>query len=259
MTSKWLRVVPLIVALAVLGAACGGDDGDETSDPGQGSETPADTAAADQEFCDAYVEAQQAVIAASAGGEAGDIESLLQAAEEVAPDVVASDLTTVLTTVREASENEDDSAFESEEFTTADEAIDSFLAENCDYESHAISAVDYAFEGVPSSLEAGKVTFDWTNDGEEVHEMLILRFKSDETQLEDLLEMSDRQAQKKIDFIGASFGPPGTQDIETLDLAAGRYAMVCFIPVGATDLDALEKAQGPPHVTKGMSAEFTVE
>lgn len=257
-----MRVIPLILALALFGAACGSDDDGGSTGTGSGSATGAageDTSELDQAFCDAYVEAQSAVLAASAGGDSGNIESLLQAAQEGAPEELAGQLETVVSTVTKAAEKGDDSAFESEEFTSADEEIDAYVADNCDYESHEISAVDYAFEGVPPTIPAGKVTFEWSNDGDEVHEMIIVRFKNDDAKLEDLLKMSDKEAQKQVDFAGASFGPPGTEDIETLDLAAGHYAMVCFIPVGATDLDALEKAKGPPHVMKGMSAEFTVE
>jgi hypothetical protein len=39
----------------------------------------------------------------------------------------------------------------------------------------------------------------------------------------------------------------------------GRYAAVCFLPVGSTDQQALETADGPPHASEGMVAEFEVE
>jgi hypothetical protein len=48
-------------------------------------------------------------------------------------------------------------------------------------------------------------------------------------------------------------------------LEPGRYAMVCFIPVGFTPEVAAEAAasgtepEGAPHFTEGMIAEFTVE
>ena len=52
---------------------------------------------------------------------------------------------------------------------------------------------------------------------------------------------------------------------------AGRYAIVCFIPVGANPQEYMQRMQesqggppqgseddGPPHITKGMFAELTV-
>ena len=44
----------------------------------------------------------------------------------------------------------------------------------------------------------------------------------------------------------------------------GRYAIVCFLPVGATDelLESEGPPEGesaPPHVSQGMFAELTVE
>jgi uncharacterized cupredoxin-like copper-binding protein len=122
-----------------------------------------------------------------------------------------------------------------------------------------VTAVEYAFEGVPETLPSGNVAFSFSNEGEEVHEMLMVRYKEETTTIEDLLELSDRQAQKKIEFLGASFGPPGAEDTETKALTPGKYALLCFVPVGATSEEAAETAQGPPHVARGMSAEFTVE
>jgi hypothetical protein len=70
--------------------------------------------------------------------------------------------------------------------------------------------------------------------------------------------------------------PPGAPDpivaVGDVDLAEpGRYALLCFIPIGADPqeyLDAIAAdgggkpegvADGPPHFTAGMYAELTVE
>ncbi|MDQ3981836.1 MAG: hypothetical protein M3271_04050, partial [Actinomycetota bacterium] len=111
----------------------------------------------------------------------------------------------------------------------------------------------------PETLPAGIVTFGFSNEGDEVHEMLIVRYKDPSTTIEDLIELSDEQAQEKIDFLGASFGPPGATDTESKELAPGKYALVCFVPVGSTSPKAARNADGPPHVARGMSAEFAVE
>jgi hypothetical protein len=43
--------------------------------------------------------------------------------------------------------------------------------------------------------------------------------------VEELVELSDKEAQKKIDFLGASFGPPDAEDFETKTLEPGKYAV----------------------------------
>jgi hypothetical protein len=92
-----------------------------------------------------------------------------------------------------------------------------------------------------------------------MHEMLMVRYKDPSTTIENLVKLSDKEARKAIDFLGASFGPPGATDTESKELTPGKYALVCFVPVGSTSEKAARTADGPPHVAKGMSAEFTVE
>lgn len=250
------RTLALVVATGLLLSACGGDDG--ASDDGQAA-PDTEAAGANDEFCNAYVEAQAAVITVAAGGDPGDVPPLLDEVEATVPEEVAGTIEEFIPQVREALETQDQSVFETEGFRAADEEVDAYVADNCGFESYDVSAVDYEFEGLPSNLPPGNVTINWTNDGEEVHEMTLVRFRNDDARLDDLLEMTDRQAEREIEFIGGFFGESGAQDTETLPLEPGRYAAVCFIPVGATDLQALETADGPPHVARGMSLEFTVE
>lgn len=251
---KIVRFLALAMVLALVTAACGGD-GDSNED----AAAPNETAAAEQEFCDAVVAAETAVLAGMSGGDEGDVEELLADAEDAVPEAVEEEFSEVADTVREVLETGDDEAFGSDEFQETEEVIDQWVADNCGFDVVNVKAVEYAFEGVPTSLPAGNVSFAFSNEGDEVHEMLLIRYKDDETTIEDLIELSDKEAEEKIVFVGASFGPPGTTDVEIKQLVPGKYAMVCFIPVGATDMKALEKADGPPHVTRGMSAEFTVE
>lgn len=71
---------------------------------------------------------------------------------------------------------------------------------------------------------------------------------------------------QKTEFAGVAFAGPGSGDITFVDLDPGKYAVVCFIPVGTTDMADLEAGEGdqaepagPPHFTQGMVTEFTVE
>jgi hypothetical protein len=255
---KILRVLALVLAIALLASACGDDQGGEVEGagaPGAG----ATEAATNEEFCQSVVSAETAVLAASSGGDPGDLEGLLETVEETTPAELEDQMAIVLAAVRQAMEDRDDSAFETEEFASNEEEVDQWVADNCGFEAVEVTAVDYAFEGVPETLPAGITTFAFSNEGKEVHEMLMVRYKDPSTTIEELLELSDKEAQKKIVFLGASFGPPGASDTENKDLAPGKYALVCFVPVGSTSEKAARKADGPPHVARGMSAEFTVE
>ena len=42
----------------------------------------------------------------------------------------------------------------------------------------------------------------------------------------------------------------GREQIDELELVAGRYALVCFLT---------DRAGGPPHVAQGMVSELTIE
>lgn len=138
-----------------------------------------------------------------------------------------------------------------------------------------ITAVDYAFEGVPDTVEAGtELTLTNASEGE-VHEMVVSRIDDDETRpLEELLGLSDEEAQEIAAFAGVAVAMPGedgfTPEGPVVLEEPGRYIMLCFIPTGADPAvyqeaiesgaqEAPEVDGGPPHVAQGMAAEFLVE
>ena len=251
------RVVALAAVLLLTVSACGGDDADEAAAPTATAEES--SGASHEAFCESVVSAETAVLRASTGGDPSGVEDLVATAEETAPAELEEQMTVIVEAVREALETRSDRPFGSDEFARNEEVVDLWVADNCGFERVEVTAVDYAFEGVPETLPAGIVTFGFSNEGDEVHEMLIVRYKDPSTTIEDLIELSDEQAQEKIDFLGASFGPPGATDTESKELVPGKYALVCFVPVGSTSPKAARKADGPPHVARGMSAELTVE
>jgi uncharacterized cupredoxin-like copper-binding protein len=253
---KILRVCAVALAVLLLAGACGGGDGDA-----EGDDAAAEAIAAPDydEFCEGVVRAEAGVLAAASGGDPGDIEGLIATVEETAPEELQEQVAVIIAGVNEALETKDDAPFETEEFSTNDEEVDLWVADNCGWDSVHVAAVEYAFEEVPETLPAGFTTFHFANEGEEMHEMLMVRYKDESLTIDDLIKLSEKDAQEKIDFLGASFGPPGATDSETKELTPGKYALICFVPVGSTSEEAAEKADGPPHVAKGMSAEFTVE
>lgn len=164
---------------------------------------------------------------------------------------------------------------EATETATATEATTPTATEGGD--TLEVTGVDYAFEGVPETVEAGtRLTF--TNASEaEFHEMIMFRIPEGEDRpLAELLALPDEEAQQVVGApLGVSVAMPGEDgqvvEGELIAEEPGRYILLCFIPVGA-DPEAFAEAMqnpgageppqvegGPPHVTEGMYAEFTVE
>ena len=148
-------------------------------------------------------------------------------------------------------------------------------------EAITVTGVDYAFQGVPTSVPAG-TTFTFTNQGTEAHEMVVVRKNEGVTQtFQELLTLPDQEAFQLVAMVGATVAPPGEQAEAPVTVQdEGEYLMICFIPQGTTDLSepggtpgaspGLESPGhgehspgasipvGPPHFVLGMLQEFQV-
>jgi plastocyanin len=139
-----------------------------------------------------------------------------------------------------------------------------------------VTAVDYAFEDLPDTVEAGTVLTLVNESTREVHELVALRLPDGEDRsVGQLLQLPEEE----LAFLGESepaavlVAPPGEGSIAVVGdgtlLEPGRYAIICAIPVGADPQEFLEAAQtgdgppqvagGPPHFVEGMWAELIVE
>lgn len=247
-------------------------------------------------FCDAAIEGEQIFTAGPELDDEGnptpegletfaqDITPLLDDMGSNAPAEVTNEVSLVVEAARQAVEQGDPSSTETLEFFQADDAVDDFVYENCELETtQEIVAVDYAYEGVPASLPAGEVGLRLDNQGDEVHEAVIFRINDDvDMDIEELLQLPEEEAESQVEFTGVAFAGPGENGSAVVDLAPGRYALVCFIPLETTSLEALFEqpaasegssdgsaaateagsegsAEGPPHFTQGMVAELEVE
>jgi hypothetical protein len=128
---------------------------------------------------------------------------------------------------------------------------------------------------MPGTLPAGETRFSFTNDSKaESHEMSIFRINDgekasfDQILAEDEAQRSQGQGQQGNQQPPANENPPapkmtyfggtgaGSGDAAKMDLIgnlpAGRYGMVCFLPVAGD-------TSGTTHYKKGMKAEFTVQ
>ncbi len=119
-----------------------------------------------------------------------------------------------------------------------------------------VSLGDFSFSGLPASFSPGKATIKVVNSGKEPHEMAVMRLKG--ITVEQFKGMMTAPPGGD-----APSGPPPFEDVgglqaispngagwATLDLTAGEYALICFVPSPAN--------QGAPHVALGMLGSFTV-
>jgi hypothetical protein len=130
----------------------------------------------------------------------------------------------------------------------------------------AVHAVDYSYQGLPGTLPAGEARFSFANDSKtEGHEMELFRINDGVTESLDQILTEDEARQnppadqnpppppKMTYFAANGSGPGASAKMDIIgNLPAGRYAVVCFLPVSGDDT-------GTPHYKKGMKAEFTVQ
>ena len=151
-----------------------------------------------------------------------------------------------------------------------------------------VTGVEYAFTGLPETLPVGS-ELSFTNDGAELHELVVVRIADDVTEsVEELLAMEgegrDPMAEGLVEMVGEGplFAEPGQMAEGALVLEReGRYVALCFVPQGfdplvleaaglgpddlgpETDPSTLpEEVQAilanPPHLAAGMIQEFVV-
>ena len=141
----------------------------------------------------------------------------------------------------------------------------------------AVNAVDYAFEDLPETVEAGTMLSLTNNSTAEVHELVAFLLPEDETRpVEELVTLPEEELGAVISGEPATviMAPPGESGFPAVGdgtlTEPGRYAIMCFIPIGADPAEYIAAAQastgeppqvegGPPHFTAGMFAELTVE
>ena len=107
-------------------------------------------------------------------------------------------------------------------------------------EAVKVSLTEMAIATTPSSVKAGNVAFDLTNDGAVVHEMVVIKTNK---KAGDLPTDSSGKADE-TGAVGESEVEPGASDELDLKLAAGHYALICNLP---------------GHYAAGMYTDFTVK
>ena len=279
--TTWRLLTAVLLVMTLAAAACGGDDEEEsTGSPSEPAEESTDTSGEGEEaggdvdeYCaktleietvpepeldfESMSEEEQAEAAKEFAST--ELQPLAQDIEAAAPEEISDDVAVLVAAVDEIAETGNFEAFEEPEVEAASDRVHEFDLESCGWEQVDVSAVDYAFEGIPESLDAGPTSFEFTNDSEkEFHELVLFRKNDGVTEsVAELLELPEEEAMEKVTVKGGTFAAPGDGDPLVVELDAGEYAAVCFVPVGATEEN--QEGTGPPHFVQGMVHEFTVE
>jgi hypothetical protein len=196
---------------------------------------------------------------------ASDLKPLADRLRAAAPPDVEADIATQVKALDAVIATGDFDNFGSPEFEAAEARVHAFDLDNCGWQRSDVTMADYSFQGIKDTYEAGPVSFDLSNKGKELHELIVLKKNDGTTETFDqLLKLPEEQAREKTTMVASAFAEPGGTDYAVVELEPGAYLAVCFIPVGFTP-EAAQAAEtsgrepsGPPHFTEGMRTEFTV-
>ncbi|MGH9135791.1 MAG: hypothetical protein ACRD0G_01935 [Acidimicrobiales bacterium] len=168
-----------------------------------------------------------------------------------APPELAEAAATFDAGVDELAETGDFAVFETPEMTAVFEEAHAFDLATCGWNVVEVNAVDYHYENLPTELPSGPTSFELGNTGEEPHELAVFRKNDGVTMsVEELLEVPEEEVFDLVTFVDQAFADPGGHGYTVQNLTPGDYVALCFVPTGGED--------GPPHITHGMYAEFTV-
>lgn len=138
-----------------------------------------------------------------------------------------------------------------------------------------IVAVDFGFENVPETIEAGtRLTLRNEAPGE-LHELVAFRLADDENRsVEEIVHLDPEEMQAVLgEPTTVILAPPSSEQVATplgdgTLSEPGRYALICMIPTGADPDEFMQAAAtsdgppdvagGPPHIAHGMYAEIEV-
>jgi hypothetical protein len=111
-----------------------------------------------------------------------------------------------------------------------------------------VTASEYAFT-MPDTLTAGPTLFHLVGNGAEVHHLQIMRLLEGKT-IADFAALPEGPPPPWVQEIGGpnAVRPGGGESQAALNLEAGNYVAVCFVP----------SPDGKPHIAKGMIKPFVV-
>jgi hypothetical protein len=260
---RWFIVLASLLTLLAVTAACGDDDDDEgggdTDEVAEVEDTLRRVAEAGPEDIDFYLahttDNAHAFFETTAEeceadpeaclGDPGTVESI--EGTEVSGDTATSTVTLDFGAFDTEMIREDD-VWKLDGISPAAVAIPEGVT------AVAVSGVEYAFEFDEADITDGNIAFEFSNDGEEEHELIVVKV-NDEFDLDAILAAGESEGEELPpgveEEVGFTFAAPGGNAnlVPEGELTAGDYAMVCFIPT----------PDGEPHAAEGMHSEFSIE
>lgn len=208
-----------------------------------------------QEYCDAVEELDSQ--------DGPPTVEQVQELKELRPDSIGEETDMVVDAFVEA-DGDIGVIFSDPELSAAFEAMEAHDAEICGFEVSEdeepdteaaegaevipVTAVDFAFEGIPAEINAGPIAFEFANEGEAAHELVLFKL-GEGVDLDELLASEEDPSEEEAQEAGGTFTPPGGEvTYANTELEPGTYAAVCFIP----------GPEGKPHYELGMKTTFTV-
>ncbi len=108
---------------------------------------------------------------------------------------------------------------------------------------------EYSIEVDPDQVDAGTISLEIANDGEQDHEVIVLRLENDAT-ADELLYIPGPDLPDGISIAGQLTVPAGDEGVMVLDgLESGSYALVDLFP---------DDESGVPNLSLGMQASLDV-
>lgn len=176
-----------------------------------------------------------------------------EAARDAAPESLRESFDRLVDAASQMADTGDPHGFGEDAVADARTQIHAEDLKTCEWTRVDVTATDYEFDGLEPAPDRGRSSLELRNEGKEPHEIVLFKVNEGVTDtIEELLDLPEDEVMKKVTRAGAAFAEPGQRDYGIVDLRPGRYGAVCFIPVGGGE-------EGPPHFTKGMFQEFTVE
>ncbi len=261
----------LVIVAAFGGVACGDDDDDEAA-------APTTTAAADfTAYCDASFELESYFAEdPDVDFETATPEQIQAAADDLPPGRQAPDRRrSPACPGRDQGPDRHaggrpqpgpgrsptrEEVFETPAVSAAEATTHAFDKENCGWGQVDVTATEYAFAGLPATIEAGRTSIDLTNNGVELHEIVLLAKNPGVTEsFDEILALPEEEAMTKVTPHRSPSPPRVTPSTRWSTCAAGSYLAVCFIPQGLTSEDGPPPAEdAQPHFVLGMKQEVTV-
>ena len=235
---------------------------EEPSEEGtEGEGGPAAAQAASAEFCDGLVAFNQGVFSVRIEDgtppeqvqEVGaQIIPLWDEVRNNAPEAHADDIEVLSAAIDPLAEG-DASRFNADGTASLYGTFVGEAVGGCDFDELEVTAVDYAFEGVPATIAPGTLAVELSNASEgEEHEFVAFKKNDPAMTTEEIFALPEDQVESAITFAGAVSAPPGESATSLLTVEPGSYVAVCFLPVGGVE-------EGPPHFAEGMVTELTVQ